>query len=304
MEHQGYPFPRKRVVVNVHPVETGKDPLAPRPRIIAGSLDVAIALAILDASGQAKTSGMWAYGELQLDGGVRPARGTEAALLSCPVPLVVAEATPSIPTLPHRPARVSWLEAAMEAWSYAWTEAWEHAWPQPSEAEAPPQLAPNQALALELVVKCAQPVILRHRPGAGALRLVRHVAHALGKRPTTQQELRRRLVTYSLAGLPMTTRAPLRCPHHTVSLAGMRGRPPFPGELALARGGILYLDEAAEFSSSVLELVAQQHHKQPRVLGLTLTGDTHADQKAEDRLRKAFPAAVIVDLPLPARGGA
>ncbi len=51
-----------------------------------------------------------------------------------------------------------------------------------------------------------------------------------------------------------------RAPHHSVSIQGMmgtlRGHIWRPGELALAHGGVLYLDEAPEFRNEVLMSVA------------------------------------------------
>lgn len=65
-----------------------------------------------------------------------------------------------------------------------------------------------------------------------------------------------------MAGLPprKVLDVPFRAPHHTVSQVGMTGS--FidgynvrPGELSLAHGGILLLDEAAEFRRNVLDRV-------------------------------------------------
>ena len=52
---------------------------------------------------------------------------------------------------------------------------------------------------------------------------------------------------------------PLRAPHHTASVIGMfgGGEPVRPGEVSMADGGILFLDELPEFTGSVLELLGE-----------------------------------------------
>ena len=52
---------------------------------------------------------------------------------------------------------------------------------------------------------------------------------------------------------------PLRAPHHTASVVGMLGggTPPRAGEVTLADGGVLFLDELPEFSGTVLEALRE-----------------------------------------------
>lgn len=67
---------------------------------------------------------------------------------------------------------------------------------------------------------------------------------------------------YSLSGLlqpgrPVLRNAPFRMPHQTASIEGMCGGGIHlsPGEISLAHNGVLFLDEAAEFRSSVLQML-------------------------------------------------
>lgn len=66
----------------------------------------------------------------------------------------------------------------------------------------------------------------------------------------------------SIAGLlppgkPAVRTPPFRMPHQTASIEGMCGGGPNcrPGEISLAHNGVLFLDEAAEFKSSVLQML-------------------------------------------------
>jgi magnesium chelatase family protein len=64
---------------------------------------------------------------------------------------------------------------------------------------------------------------------------------------------------YSLAGMDIKPDAfrPFRVPHQTASIEGICGGGPNcrPGEITLAHNGTLFLDEAAEFRTSVLQML-------------------------------------------------
>lgn len=69
---------------------------------------------------------------------------------------------------------------------------------------------------------------------------------------------------YSVCGMlteqnPILTKRPFRAPHHTVTPAALTGggRVPMPGEISLASGGILFLDELPEFARPALETLRQ-----------------------------------------------
>lgn len=52
-------------------------------------------------------------------------------------------------------------------------------------------------------------------------------------------------------------RPPFRAPHHQASAASILGTPEQPGELSLAHGGLLFLDEFPEFRRDVLEALRE-----------------------------------------------
>lgn len=69
---------------------------------------------------------------------------------------------------------------------------------------------------------------------------------------------------YSVADMlqsdtPLIQHRPFRAPHHTISQAGLvgGGTIPRPGEISLGHLGVLFLDEANEFSTAVLEVMRQ-----------------------------------------------
>ncbi len=98
-------------------------------------------------------------------------------------------------------------------------------------------------------------------PGTGKTRLARLLAGLQADLP--QERALEVTRIYSAAGLArpvgLMTRPPLRSPHHTTTRAGLAGGGPGlnPGEVTLAHGGILFLDELTEFKPGVLEILRE-----------------------------------------------
>ena len=116
--------------------------------------------------------------------------------------------------------------------------------------------------ACEVAVSGMHNFLMVGPPGAGKTMIASRIP---GIMPEPDFQERMEITkTYSIAGElrageGLKESRPFRAPHHTVSLQGMvgGGAIPRPGEVTLANGGVLFLDELPEFAKSVLETLRQ-----------------------------------------------
>lgn len=268
IQRSGLSWPRERVVVNLAPADLPK----------AGSgFDLPLSLAVLAANDQIPAGaleGLWACGELGLDGSVRAVPGVLPGALGArrhgAARLLVAEDAAPEATLVEGLEVVGVRDLAEAVAVLRGESPVRHA-EAPSAVAAtdpPPDLAdvrgqPVARRAVEIAAAGGHHLLLAGPPGCGKTMLA-HRLHGLLP-PLGVEHALEVAAIHSLAverrpDAPLSLVPPLREPHHSVSAAGLLGGGsgiPRPGELTFAHRGVLLLDELLETPRWILDALRQ-----------------------------------------------
>ena len=278
IRNSGFEFPPHRITVNLAPADLRKG---------GSSFDLPIALGVLAASGtigRRDINDVLLIGELSLDGGIQGARGVlpvaaaarrgqfkglllpdanrgEAEVVRGLTLYSVRSLSEAVDALnnPHAFLERSLCEAVARREPMTASE------PRPADGDVDFADVHGQAMArraLEIAAAGGHNALMIGPPGAGKTMMARRVAGILPA--LTFDEALEATAIHSVAGLVppgmgLLPSRPFRAPHHTISDVALvgGGMNPRPGEISLAHHGVLFLDEMAEFSRHVLEVLRQ-----------------------------------------------
>jgi magnesium chelatase family protein len=115
--------------------------------------------------------------------------------------------------------------------------------------------------ALEIAAAGAHSLLLIGPPGSGKSMLAMRLSGLLPPMPEADALASAALLGLAHIGFDATAfgRRPFRAPHHSASAVALvgGGSPPRPGEISLAHGGVLFLDELPEFPRAALEALRE-----------------------------------------------
>lgn len=261
IRNSGLEYPSERVLIALSPADLKKE---------GAGFDLPIALGVLQKQ---FTEDVLVMGELGLSGCIRPVRGVHAA---CSSAIASGFQYAIVPTANLGEALATGIKAigcdtlcdayklpdALSTKNIATVDSYDDtiSFREPdSEYKDKINLTEKEMLALVVGASGRFNMMFFGSPGCGKTMLMQYMQYLTPS--LTEEESKSVKMVYSLAGLPLKdenrTYPPFRIPHQTASIEGICGGGPNcrPGEITLAHNGVLFLDEAAEFRSSVLQML-------------------------------------------------
>ncbi|MFN2562241.1 MAG: YifB family Mg chelatase-like AAA ATPase [Jatrophihabitans sp.] len=267
--NSGVDWPHQKITMALLPADLPK---------VGSRFDLALALAVLAAAGSVPANSVgravW-IAELGLDGRLRPVRGVLPSVLTArrlgARRVVVATANAAEAALV---SEVDVRSAEHLGEIVGWLTGEGPALPPVSAGDPAPDPAAGADLAdvagqtfakraLEIAAAGAHHLYMVGTPGAGKTMLAERLPGLLPL--LDDAESMEVTAIHSIAGLlserpQLVRRPPLQAPHHTATVASLVGggsRLARPGAISLAHHGVLFLDEAPEFSPRVLDALRQ-----------------------------------------------
>jgi len=260
----GFKFPSRRITVNLAPADLPKQ---------SSRFDLPIALGILAASGQIADHHLGDYefaGELALSGELRPVQGAlpmavavgrhgrQFVLPAASAPEgVLAGQTPILPA--HHLLEVCEHLSGVQKLSVQHPAVAMTGPEYPDMADVRGQQQVKRAL--EIAAAGGHHVLMVGPPGTGKSMLAARFPGICP--PLTDNEALEVAALQASSqerfAMDQWRRRPFRHPHHSVTATAMAGGGVHsrPGEISLAHGGTLHLDEMAEFDRRVLEMLRE-----------------------------------------------